>query len=1313
MSNQATKTFLLECDRQNSMKCMSYGINNNKNDLKNKADWVNQFNDINLKKGDMIFLENAIINARGASTDTIEITGDNVEGQGYTDNFALFEVVPYINNIGVNSVGLPLEGATSGGTYQPSYDETAFSNSPTNTQTNLHYGMYVSTSWVSGQGGKNASNAIKNPTEFKCRNKLNNFDSSKYAIIKENYKGWERVSNVGNGNKATNPMVEFVLNNIPVRFNAGFQDPNRIADEFTLAFHNTEPKDVLLYHDVGGLNNPTASGGVEIKQARLNGACMVNVPCNTMRPTGTTNDFLYGSIAVANPYKWLYGSRIQSNTRTFDLGVDIPAYKSPNAVPAGVGEFTCIHPVYYWWTKKTDGSYEGYCPRNGNNMKMIKSQIIPTNIEYTEDNLKIIQDFLHRTETYSGDFETNEEIETDTTNFFTMFDCGRTKDSFDSQADTGDFSMALRESWLRQANEDNNDNYRNVCPRLKKGGLEHRIEVFTRYNNNPKDRIHYTDTHNNVDTPLDGTSNSVFSWDNPLGLGDYDDTLSQQYDIACYPIWIAIHDGGGLVQRRCCAFELYKDYNETLFRLPWGLWAIFSPQFNDNNAVILANTDNTGSAVYSSDPVVYTGDFRDYVNFINVGANNPTINYNNQLNRFTFSNFHTPRLLNANQSSDQVGQEVAKFFDTDLNFKHTTIQGNFSVLTNLNICDAQSGIFIRDIYFQDKGKTNIQEGSDSRAIRASVNNFYGSILWKMGLSFYDLSPFSFVDDSFSTNRYSPYTYNNPLKQIRNNSLSPFTTNSNVDIASVTSLNIFAKNEKESGKPKYELGFNNNFSVNIQVESAIMTAENLPSQLNTAYYRIYTDLPLDTLSYQGKGQDFNCIGVALKNYTTGSFFFSYASSYGITLTKDYPMNTIRTIIRTPTGRVASNLDDKCCIFYKIVRPITIGEPLPDPETEQVKALKDIKKELVEIESKEGIRDEEQLRATEQITETASIPIRQRQRQLQERLLPLPETQQGEINVRIEALKNQIYKDAIERILEQIQFERPPEGTRGKAVQERRERLKRSIRVVSNSISDYFIKNDDRINDFMERLKNSKTQGERTNLVNELKSFLNRFTITESGDVIMGQEGRAKSNNIISEIGAEQIADLVNNFLEGGIPSKSNLIFRLSETITQFIQDGTIDLENIKPSQFKGERARVREAIRQDPLTRELKDQYGISDAQVKDLDPPTIRGLVDLYKRYENAKNITEQRQIFRQIVENLREQKISNYKIPSPEEMREMTRGGRPKKEGRAIERIKREARLDIPKIGGGALDPPAQKKEKLKLTPKSKQNIKLTKSDD
>ena len=56
-----------------------------------------------------------------------------------------------------------------------------------------------------------------------------------------------------------------------------------------------------------------------------------------------------------------------------------------------------------------------------------------------------------------------------------------------------------------------------------------------------------------------------------------------------------------------------------------------------------------------------------------------------------------------------------------------------------------------------------------------------------------------------------------------------------------------------------------------------------------------------------------------------------------------------------------------------------------------------------------------------------------------------------------------------------------------------------------------------------------------------------------------------------------------------------------------------------------------------------------------------------------------------------------------------MTRGGRPsRKEGRAIERIKREARLDIPKIGGGASEP-TKKKEKLKLTPKSKQNIKLT----
>ena len=84
-----TKTFLIEANRQNSIEIQNFGIDNIYSD-NNTAEWTNLLKDCNLKKGDILSLDNAVINARGSNTSAMEFVGQNVStDRKYTDNFSI------------------------------------------------------------------------------------------------------------------------------------------------------------------------------------------------------------------------------------------------------------------------------------------------------------------------------------------------------------------------------------------------------------------------------------------------------------------------------------------------------------------------------------------------------------------------------------------------------------------------------------------------------------------------------------------------------------------------------------------------------------------------------------------------------------------------------------------------------------------------------------------------------------------------------------------------------------------------------------------------------------------------------------------------------------------------------------------------------------------------------------------------------------------------------------------------------------------------------------------------------------------------
>ena len=99
---EGQKNIILECDRQNSI--------NSEIDTNNKYDnskWTNQLNPIFIPKGSKINLENALINIRGADSQSIEFYAKNVKNKKYTDNFSLLEIGYYMNNNGTNTLPIP------------------------------------------------------------------------------------------------------------------------------------------------------------------------------------------------------------------------------------------------------------------------------------------------------------------------------------------------------------------------------------------------------------------------------------------------------------------------------------------------------------------------------------------------------------------------------------------------------------------------------------------------------------------------------------------------------------------------------------------------------------------------------------------------------------------------------------------------------------------------------------------------------------------------------------------------------------------------------------------------------------------------------------------------------------------------------------------------------------------------------------------------------------------------------------------------------------------------------------------------------
>ena len=403
-------------------------------------------------------------------------------------------------------------------------------------------------------------------------------------------------------------------------------------------------------------------------------------------------------------------------------------------------------------------------------------------------------------------------------------------------------------------------------------------------------------------------------------------------------------------QDTVCGFMLYRasatqngaDWDiSTDFALPAMHQAQFcvSASFMDNPATWLVNAERF------DDSKGLPNNDQENTNYIVVGANNPTFQYDNGLSRCVFKDLHIPKVLGVEDMPTKdgevvqttMGNWVVKVADTSIKYgyiwkfldgSNTVDADNYtinSIGTNRNYLLNYSigGISIDSMY----GETEEANNTVDNMTLLTEDNWHNCLLYKLGFQYSDLFP-KFGEP---TNIYDYSKMNSTDPAVRYEKLKPLTTNPLIDISSATSLPVQDGTTTEPnpsdedhpyeqvgmGLPTYSLSVGSLIPTNLDGQnSESIIASSLPVKQSTAYYTIYCSL--SNGDYISNTDSYQILGVIQKRFIAGDYIYSDPGP-PMTVKINQKVCKIQVEIRDNAGKVVS-LNDNNAVVLRLDRAV---------------------------------------------------------------------------------------------------------------------------------------------------------------------------------------------------------------------------------------------------------------------------------------------------------------------------------------------------------------------------------------------------------
>ena len=624
-------------------------------------------------------------------------------------------------------------------------------------------------------------------------------------------------------------------------------------------------------------------------------------------------------------------------------------------------------------------------------LNMPNNALIPTNIPYTNGNLKNILEMMKVLEqTSDGDISLNTKND-NKSSFFVDMGMGRSDDSFCCSSaktfcgppffavginpDDAPFSVGnLNENNFLMFTQDKIDyglytpdltlfNTSTAGAKLNATQLPpRRIGFISDASFDAKDNLsvfRFYDKNfdaNAVETPTHNfNTQSFFQLTNPLTSQIQSMQFSIDNDVAIVPVFLKNTDnntnifGSDAIGIPFCAFVSVDTQNNGKVPPIFGEYFGPSPSLHDNliSKIVTTQKVQTTKGTYNTgtNPT-------DYMPYCMIGADDPVFEFDNS--RFKISGFHTAvrasngtfqnplgKLDSSTTSKEKPSNPQADEISLQQNGNEAMISV-YSPSTNIPVAplnvtqnvrpfpeiSSQAGIGLIDILAIKKARSNAL--TDTILNVDSRLNYKGTLFDKLGFDIEQLHPPVNMSENHQFNRSNYNKFigrNESLLQKQENMLYPFTTNAYISGSEQIGM---VKNVK--GSEMVNLGATNTFQgVFTNAESDELVARQLPKKLDFSYLVVYSNIIPNTNYYSAQSVRVPAMAYVTRSFTTGDFFFSSENPTYI-VDKPYIITDFETRIVLPNGSDAE-IDDNSTIIYKIVKQKTLPAPQVPPRPKQ--------------------------------------------------------------------------------------------------------------------------------------------------------------------------------------------------------------------------------------------------------------------------------------------------------------------------------------------------------------------------------------------
>lgn len=437
------------------------------------------------------------------------------------------------------------------------------------------------------------------------------------------------------------------------------------------------------------------------------------------------------------------------------------------------------------------------------------------------------------------------------------------------------------------------------------------------------------------------------------------------YDVAVVPFNVPINPADATQNADIKKFDI--PFVAFIVGCDYGADAVFDPikQFSKtgNNwkadpanfkssctfGIDMSFTRNQAVAMYNNQLGinVNTLDARNFLNYVNLGAVNPSISFDTDFSRFSISGLNTPLFIGNGLTTD----DTLEFTPSDnpqqqtlmINGSHQIAPSRTKNLGSVpagspagtavniirvgqygkarqaynSIIDSQSGISIESISVYD-GDDNLIKFSSEDLTSQNDYLYHDTLFDKMGFDLDTLITKFGSSEAFFRNP-SIIVPNNTYEIQLRHTLKPMTTGASLN---ANSGQTFSVNSESA--PLFDLGGDTLRQIKPDTEQGEITAKRLASKFDFSYLCVYSSLiseGTDTIYIGGSDNQsrLSCMTYLTRENNESDFFYQGEKGFNFTATKDFVITDITTDIRLPNGE-RPILNASSTIIYKIEKPI---------------------------------------------------------------------------------------------------------------------------------------------------------------------------------------------------------------------------------------------------------------------------------------------------------------------------------------------------------------------------------------------------------